>query len=103
YKNVKKLTDSELERSIKIEIDIPQKFNVISAQYVRNPYISEYVKRKSNGICQDCKQPAPFLNRRTGEPYLETHHLIPLSEGGKDNLDNVIALCPNCHRKRHYG
>jgi 5-methylcytosine-specific restriction endonuclease McrA len=103
HKNVIKLSDSELERRIKIEIDIPQKINVISAQYVRNPYISEYVKRKSNGICQDCKQPAPFVNRRTGEPYLETHHLIPLSEGGKDTLDNVIALCPNCHRKRHCG
>lgn len=103
HKAVKKLTDFELEKKIRTDIDIPQKFNVVSTQYVRNPYISEYVKRKSNCICQDCKEPAPFVNRQTGEPYLETHHVIPLSEGGKDTLNNVIALCPNCHRKRHYG
>jgi len=28
---------------------------------------------------------------------------VPLSEGGEDTLENAIALCPNCHRKMHYG
>jgi 5-methylcytosine-specific restriction protein A len=26
-----------------------------------------------------------------------------LRDGGSDTINNVIALCPNCHRKRHYG
>ena len=26
-----------------------------------------------------------------------------LLEGGPDTVENAIALCPNCHRKQHYG
>ena len=37
------------------------------------------------------------------EPFLEVHHVKSLSDGGEDTLDNVIALCPNCHREKHYG
>jgi len=29
------------------------------------------------------------------------HHIIPLADGGPDTLENVAALCPNCHRKMH--
>ena len=44
----------------------------------------------------------------TGHPYLEAHHLIPLSAQSyfKNKLDtysNIIPLCPNCHRMIHYG
>lgn len=37
-----------------------------------------------------------------GAVYLETHHIVPLSEGGADSLMNVVALCPNDHRRAHY-
>jgi 5-methylcytosine-specific restriction protein A len=33
---------------------------------------------------------------------LETHHIIPLSEEGEDIEENVIALCPNDHRRAHF-
>ncbi|WP_083791491.1 HNH endonuclease [Chlorobium ferrooxidans] len=36
-----------------------------------------------------------------GDPYLESHHVIWLSRDGRDSVDNVVALCPNCHRKMH--
>ena len=36
---------------------------------------------------------------RTGQSYLESHHIKPRAQGGHDSLDNVVALCPNCHRK----
>ncbi|MHB2155765.1 HNH endonuclease [Calditrichota bacterium GD2] len=94
---------NELERKALDKEKITKKVIINSIQYIRDPYIAEYVKRKANGICQDCNEPAPFINKKTGEPYLEIHHIIPLSEGGSDTIDNVIALCPNCHRKRHYG
>ena len=29
---------------------------------------------------------------------IEAHHIIPVSEGGKDMLDNLITLCKDCHR-----
>ena len=38
---------------------------------------------------------------KNDKPYLESHHIIWLSEGGSDTLDNTAALCPNCHKKMH--
>ena len=68
--------------------------------YVRDRYISDYAKQRANGVCQLCNTPAPFVDR-DGKPYLETHHVIWLSQGGADSIENTVALCPNCHRKMH--
>jgi 5-methylcytosine-specific restriction enzyme A len=62
--------------------------------------VAEYAKRNANGLCQLCGLPAPFTGH-DGQPYLEVHHIVPLAEGGKDEIGNVVALCPNCHRKMH--
>jgi len=32
---------------------------------------------------------------------LEIHHILPLSQGGDDDISNFMLLCPNCHRKLH--
>lgn len=65
----------------------------------RDPYVAEYAKRRANGRCQLCRQPAPFKVKN--EPYLECHHIIWLSRGGPDTTSNTVALCPNCHRRVH--
>jgi hypothetical protein len=31
----------------------------------------------------------------------DVHHILPVSKGGKDVLDNLITLCPNHHRMVH--
>ena len=74
--------------------------NVVSKQYERNVWVSEYAKRRACGICQLCNNPAPFKDK-DGRPYLETHHIVWLSKGGEDSIENTVALCPNCHRKMH--
>ncbi|MFP5111610.1 HNH endonuclease [Bacillaceae bacterium C204] len=32
---------------------------------------------------------------------METHHIVWLSKGGDDTIENTVAICPNCHRKMH--
>ena len=66
----------------------------------RSPEIASYAKRRAAGVCQLCQKTAPFKDKY-GEPYLEAHHVNWLSRGGEDSIDNVVALCPNCHRKMH--
>ena len=78
----------------------PKKMEVTATQIVRDPYIAEYTKRMANGKCQLCGKPAPFLDK-DGNPYLESHHIVWLSKGGADSVDNTAALCPNCHKKMH--
>ncbi|WP_072621527.1 HNH endonuclease [Spirulina major] len=31
------------------------------------------------------------------------HHLIPYREGGAANLQNMVTMCPDCHRRYHAG
>ena len=33
--------------------------------------------------------------------FLEVHHLVPRSEGGKNTMDNLVTLCSGCHRLLH--
>lgn len=33
---------------------------------------------------------------------VQVHHIVPSSEGGLDNIDNAITLCPNCHDEVHW-
>ena len=73
---------------------------VSGTEIVRDPYVAEYAKRMAAGVCQLCQRPAPFKDAK-GRPYLETHYIVWLSRGGADSIDNVVALCPNCHRKMH--
>ena len=66
----------------------------------RSTAIKLYTKKRANGICEGCEETAPFETK--SGPYLEVHHLTRLADGGADLPQNVIALCPTCHRRAHY-
>ncbi len=70
------------------------------ATFYRSQAIKLYVVSRSNGVCEGCGDKAPF-NTKTG-PYLECHHVHRLADGGPDDPKNVVALCPNCHRRSHF-
>jgi hypothetical protein len=82
---------------------MPKKRTTSITIFERNPDVVAEALYLAQGICQDCNGPAPFLRASTGQPYLEVHHIKPLSDEGEDLVENTTALCPNCHRKRHYG
>ena len=65
-----------------------------------NAYVAEFTRRRAAGICQLCNHQAPFSTKKD-EPYLENHHIVDLTKGGEDSIDNCVALCPNCHQKMH--
>jgi 5-methylcytosine-specific restriction enzyme A len=39
---------------------------------------------------------------KSGKPYLEVHHLIPLGKGGADSPHNMIVVSPHIHKMLHY-
>lgn len=71
--------------------------------YRRSAAVVAYVLLRAKGCCEACGAAAPFAKASDGEPYLEVHHKLPLAQGGVDHFKNAEALCPNCHRKRHFG
>ena len=67
----------------------------------RSGKVRQQVMLRSKGHCEWCGE-LGFVTR-SGEIYLESHHIVPLSRDGADHISNVIALCPNDHRQAHYG
>lgn len=63
-----------------------------------DPRVTSRVRERAAGKCELCRCAAPFLTL-AGEPYLEIHHIVPHSDGGTHSAANMVALCPNCHRK----
>ena len=72
------------------------------SKYIRSAAVKKYARARSGGDCELCENAAPFQSK-TGEPYLEVHHVDELGNGGEDRPDRVVALCPTCHAKIHYG
>jgi 5-methylcytosine-specific restriction protein A len=70
--------------------------------FVRDPWVKAWVLQQAAGKCERCDNPAPFLTK-DGQPFLEVHHVIPLTEHGPDKVENAVAICPNCHRECHFG
>jgi len=50
-------------------------------------------KMKMEGECVDCGE--------TDQNKLTIHHIIPTSEGGSDDKENLELLCKKCHPKHH--
>jgi 5-methylcytosine-specific restriction endonuclease McrA len=48
------------------------------------------VFERDNFRCKSCYKKLPKFR-------LTAHHIIPRSEGGNDDLDNLITLCHSCH------
>lgn len=95
-----KLSTAEIQKRAKNAPQVPAKKVTSSQGYERNIYVAELARRRAKGVCQLCNNPAPF-NDKKGEPFLEVHHVLWLSKGGNDTIENTVALCPNCHRKMH--
>lgn len=81
----------------------PQRVRASVYLFTRNPDVVAEVLLRADGRCEHCAKPAPFNRKKNGKPYLEVHHTVPLSKGGKDVVENAMALCPNCHRFLHFG
>jgi len=76
-----------------------EKREVLVEMIDRDYRIIENVKRIYDNRCQIC---GFTFKKKNGEFYSEGHHLIPLSEGGTQERDNIVILCPNHHRMMHY-
>ena len=78
----------------------PERRETSGSTFVRSPDVRAAALQRARGICQLCGKPG-FVTT-TGKIYLETHHVIPLGEGGSDSPSNVVALCATDHRRAHF-
>lgn len=82
-----------------IEAEV-QRVEVKGTVYQRDRAVRYAALRRANGRCEYCGESGFVM--ANGRIYLETHHVVPLSEGGSDRSQNVAALCPNDHKRAHF-
>lgn len=74
-------------------------FNDIESDFLEVEYMgfskaeSEELLVKTGRLCCICKK----LHD------VEIHHIKPVKDGGSDDIENAIPLCPNCHDEVHKG
>ena len=79
----------------------------------KNPSISNKAVAASRYKCAYEPTHHTFM-KSNGVQYMEGHHLIPCTPGNSEkywkhfgrNIDcfeNIVSLCPTCHRRIHYG
>jgi len=102
-KKVSKISSMALKQMVESQPKSkPSKRTTSSVTFVRDEKIVKYALLRANGVCELCDKNAPFL-KKDGSPFLEVHHIDFMKNNGNDLIDNVSALCPNCHRKMHHG
>lgn len=75
--------------------------------YPRNLNESILAKQRSNWQCENDINHTTFDSASNNKPYMEAHHLVPMSYQRLfrytiDFADNIICLFPNCHRIIHF-
>lgn len=68
--------------------------------------VKEMAKLRDWYMCEIDHNHITFDSKSNGKNYVEAHHLIPFSERNNyelsiDVVENIVCLCPNCHRKIH--
>jgi 5-methylcytosine-specific restriction enzyme A len=90
------------------QFDVPQEGDTVTERvpvqgtvFARDPAFRTAALLRANGRCEFCRNPG--FTMADGRVFLETHHIVPLSEGGRDSANNVAAVCANHHREAHHG
>jgi 5-methylcytosine-specific restriction protein A len=76
-------------------------------KYKRDPSMAARAIQAAGHQCEVDPAHLTFTSRKTKKPFVEAHHLIPMQcqsnfEVSLDVPENIVALCPGCHRKFHH-
>lgn len=85
----------------KVKRRAPQR-RVTTTVFERDPYIREYARRRSDSRCEMPGCSYRGFKKTDGTRYIEVHHVQSLADQGFDVVENVAAVCANCHRKAHH-
>ncbi len=90
---------SQLSEDFSLFEKLDQQYTITSGAGFRfNGYpsnweeLSKAVRERDGYRCSHCGCP---------DLILHTHHVIPLSRGGSNNMSNLTTLCEKCHRAKH--
>lgn len=77
-----------------------------------NPLLGKLAIKKACYFCERNVTHQTFLSKKTNKNYMEAHHFIPVCYQKEmwdrygvniDCVENLVSLCPTCHKAFHYG
>lgn len=84
-----------LEKIIQNSKSTVEFVNIKGIRYKRYNYVMSLIKQYRGFECQFCGINIP---KKDGGFYIETCHIKSKSTKGDDILENILTLCPNCHK-----
>ncbi|WP_106477809.1 MrcB family domain-containing protein [Phytohalomonas tamaricis] len=83
-----------------------QKLKGSTNSWPRSVGISKAALDKAGYKCEADETHQTFMANVSGQQFMEAHHLIPMEFQEEfiysiDVPENIVSLCPNCHRKVH--
>lgn len=103
--NVNQAKNAHLKNPQKVSIS--KKFKMS-----KNPIIGKIAIMQSDYQCQVDQAHSSFISKRNKKRYMEAHHIIPVRLTEEiwiqkriniDCIENIVSLCPNCHKAIHLG
>ncbi|CDQ20893.1 HNH endonuclease [Halobacillus karajensis] len=102
----------QLKQIMKIEGSL-KRTKIVSEKIERSQTLSKALKKLYDYRCQICgdKEGIPQILKADGTPYVEVHHIIPVSEADHvqddaqkilDSYHNTVVVCPHHHTYIHF-
>lgn len=91
---------------------VPSDETKVSKKYKRNPLLGKIAIQNAYYCCERNAHHETFISERTKKNFMEAHHLVPVMYQQEiwkqyhinvDCVENIISLCPTCHRAFHNG
>jgi hypothetical protein len=94
-------TKSELKSELENLPDFEtEEIFINQKKYKRDNKAIALIKLLRKSECQICGE---FIRKKDGTKYIEACHIKAKREKGKENLENIILLCPNHHKEFDLG
>lgn len=84
----------------------------VSKKYRRNPLLGRIAIQNAYYCCENEPLHETFESAKTHKSFMEAHHLVPVKYQQQiwqkyninvDCTENIVSLCPTCHRAFHNG
>jgi hypothetical protein len=92
------------DRADGFPVTIERRVVRLHEQFDRNARLAQACKKRDGYRCRICNQALQELYGTLGKDFAEAHHIVSLASlkgSAKTTVDDLITVCPNCHRMLH--
>lgn len=109
--NESNINENAGEMAYSVEPLAVSKF-AVGRRFRTNPLLGKIAIKKAYYCCEKDYKHETFISKKTKQKYMEAHHLIPVCYQKEmwdkyhiniDCIENLVSLCPTCHKAIHYG